>query len=105
MFERAQLATNKPSSGSDTPFLDAALQKEDPRGEQMRRHGILMEDGEPSGGRWNFDAGNREAFGAAGPGMLQPRTTFEPDALTRAVISLVHTRFADHPGWLVVGDN
>ena len=43
MFERAQLATNKPSSGSDTPFLDAALQKEDPRGEQMRRHGILME--------------------------------------------------------------
>ena len=68
--------------------------------EQRKRHHILMEDGEPSGGRWNFDADNREAFGAAGPGMLQPRTTFEPDAVTRAVISLVSTRFADHPGRL-----
>ncbi len=25
-----------------------------------RRHDILMDDGEPSGGRWNFDADNRE---------------------------------------------
>ena len=69
--------------------------------EQRKRHGILMEeDGEPSGGRWNFDADNREAFGAAGPGMLLPRTTFEPDAVTLAVISVVDARFADHPGRL-----
>ncbi len=68
--------------------------------EQRKRHGILMDDGEPVGGQWNFDADNREAFGPAGPGMLQPRTTFAPDGVTRAVIALVEARFADHPGRL-----
>ena len=68
--------------------------------EQRKRHGILMEDGKPLGGQWNFDADNREAFGAHGPGMLQPRSTFEPDAVTRDVISLVNARFAGHPGSL-----
>ena len=28
----------------------------------------------PVGGQWNFDADNREAFGAAGPGAVPPRT-------------------------------
>ena len=68
--------------------------------EQRKRHGILMEDGKPTGGQWNFDADNREAFGAAGPGLLPPRSTFEPDAMTRDVISLVDVRFAAHPGRL-----
>jgi deoxyribodipyrimidine photolyase-related protein len=27
-----------------------------------------MEADQPVGGQWNFDADNREAFGAAGPG-------------------------------------
>jgi deoxyribodipyrimidine photolyase-related protein len=31
---------------------------------------------------------------------VPPRATFEPDALTREVINLVNTRFADHPGTL-----
>ena len=68
--------------------------------EQRKRHDILMEDGKPTGGKWNFDADNREAFGAAGPGLLPPRSTFEPDAITRDVISLVDVRFAAHPGRL-----
>ncbi len=68
--------------------------------EQRKRHDILMEDGKPTGGKWNFDADNREAFGAAGPGLLPPRSTFEPDAMTRDVISLVDVRFAAHPGRL-----
>jgi len=68
--------------------------------EQRRQHQVLMQDGEPVGGQWNFDADNREAFGAAGPGAVPPRTTFEPDAVTREVIALVNTRFADHPGRL-----
>jgi len=68
--------------------------------EQRKRHQVLMQGDEPVGGQWNFDAENREAFGAAGPGVVPPRTVFEPDAITREVISLVNTRFAQHPGRL-----
>lgn len=68
--------------------------------EQRKRHGVLMQDGEPIGGKWNFDADNREAFGAGGPGAVPPRMTFAPDAITRDVIALVNTRFAAHPGRL-----
>jgi deoxyribodipyrimidine photolyase-related protein len=68
--------------------------------EQRKRHRVLMQEDEPIGGQWNFDADNREAFGAAGPGAVPPRTSFEPDGLTRAVIKLVNTRFASHPGQL-----
>jgi len=76
--------------------------------EQRKRHQVLMRNegrdggqgGEPVGGQWNFDADNREAFDAAGPGAVPPRSSFEPDALTREVIALVETRFAQHPGQL-----
>ncbi len=68
--------------------------------EQRKRHGVLMHGDAPIGGQWNFDADNREAFGAAGPGDVPPRTTFEPDPVTREVIALVDTRFAGHPGRL-----
>jgi len=68
--------------------------------EQRKRHRVLMHSDEPVGGQWNFDADNREAFGVAGPGTVPPRTPFEPDAITREVIALVNTRFADHPGQL-----
>ncbi|MFG6460856.1 cryptochrome/photolyase family protein [Roseateles sp. DXS20W] len=68
--------------------------------EQRQRHGVLMQDGQPEGGQWNFDADNREAFGSAGPGLLPPRAGFEPDVVTRDVIALVQRRFASHPGRL-----
>ncbi len=72
--------------------------------EQRRRHGVLMQgDGKgdkPAGDKWNFDADNREAFGAAGPVDVPPRTSFKPDAVTRKVIALVNARFAAHPGRL-----
>ena len=68
--------------------------------ELRQRHGVLMQDDQPAGGQWNFDADNRESFGAKGPGLLPARATFEPDALTREVIALVNTRFAQHPGTL-----
>ena len=68
--------------------------------EQRKRHSVLMQGDEPIGGQWNFDVDNREAFGAAGPGDVPPRTSFAPDALTREVIALVDTRFAAHPGRL-----
>ncbi len=68
--------------------------------EQRKRHRVLMVGDEPVGGQWNFDADNREAFGAAGPGDVPPRTIFAPDEITRDVIALVSNRFAAHPGRL-----
>ncbi len=68
--------------------------------EQRRRHGVLMHGDEPVGEQWNFDADNREAFGPEGPGDAPPRVSFEPDAVTREVIALVNSNYADHPGRL-----
>jgi deoxyribodipyrimidine photolyase-related protein len=68
--------------------------------ELRQRHGVLMQAGQPIGGRWNFDADNRESFGHAGPGPLPPPARFEPDAITLEILLLVGTRFADHPGSL-----
>jgi len=69
--------------------------------EQRRRHGVLMDRADPNqpeGGRWNFDAENRGAFGRDGPGAVPPPTRFVPDAITAEVMALVNTRFAGHPG-------
>jgi deoxyribodipyrimidine photolyase-related protein len=63
----------------------------------MRRwHGLLMEGGEPVGGRWNFDAENRKAL----PKTVRPPKipAFPPDGITRDVIALVNARFPDHVG-------
>ena len=68
--------------------------------EQRKRHDVLMDGGVPVGGQWSFDADNREALGAAGPGDVPPRSRFAPDAVTQEVIALVNTRFAEHPGRL-----
>jgi deoxyribodipyrimidine photolyase-related protein len=68
--------------------------------ELRRRSGVLMDGDAPAGGRRNFDADNREAFGPQGPGALPPRKAFAPDALTRDVIALVEARFPGHPGSL-----
>ena len=68
--------------------------------EQRQRHAVLMHEGKPLGGQWNFDADNRTAFGPEGPGALPPPLRFEPDAVTREVIALVNARFAEHPGSL-----
>ena len=66
--------------------------------EQRQRHRVLMDGDKPIGGQWNFDADNRQAFGRDGPGAVPPPSRFAPDALTQAVIQLVETRLADHPG-------
>ncbi|MFM1902488.1 MAG: hypothetical protein RLZZ440_388 [Planctomycetota bacterium] len=64
------------------------------------KFGVLMDDGEPAGGQWNYDAENRGAFPKAGPGRLPAPRRFEPDLVTRGVLELVAARFAAHPGRL-----
>ena len=63
----------------------------------MRRdHNILMDGGEPIGGKWNFDSDNR-ASPKAGM-VIPPPLQFAPDDLTTEVLSLVASRCADHFG-------
>ena len=61
-----------------------------------RKTGLLMDEGEPVGGQWNYDQENRKRLpaGTAPP----PRYLPEADPLTREVIDLVATRFPDHFG-------
>jgi len=65
----------------------------------MRRAtGILMQDGQPVTGRWNYDEDNRERFGPGGPGHVEAPRAFRPDAITREVMAMVGERFPGHPG-------
>ncbi|HEY9144040.1 MAG TPA: cryptochrome/photolyase family protein [Arenimonas sp.] len=65
-----------------------------------RREGVLLDNGEPAGGRWNFDAANRGRFDRRGPGWLPAPRSFAPDPRTKEVLALVEDRFAGHPGKL-----
>lgn len=66
---------------------------------QMRKkHGVLMKDGKPLGGQWNFDKDNRKSFGKSGPADLPPRFVAEPDPITRDVLAEVEK--LDLPGSL-----
>ena len=64
--------------------------------DMRRRHALLLDDGEPAGGRWNFDAENRKRLPA---GVVIPAApSFPPDATTRDVMKLVEHNFPDHFG-------
>ncbi|TDG15959.1 cryptochrome/photolyase family protein [Seongchinamella unica] len=62
-----------------------------------RRHGILLDDdGQPEGGRWNYDRENRAGWRGKDPVPLRPE--LESDETTREVLELVSARFPDNPG-------
>jgi deoxyribodipyrimidine photolyase-related protein len=65
-----------------------------------RRTGVLMDNDEPAGGRWNYDAENRKGFGAKGPGRVPPQPVFAPDRITRDALADVERYFPGHPGSL-----
>jgi deoxyribodipyrimidine photolyase-related protein len=65
-----------------------------------KRYNILMQDGEPVGGQWNYDAENRESFGRQGPQAVPPALRFAPDEITRSALHDVEQHFANHPGAL-----
>jgi deoxyribodipyrimidine photolyase-related protein len=64
--------------------------------QQRRRMNLLLEDGQPAGGRWSFDADNRKKL---------PRKIIVPEIPPPArtqhvkeVITIVQREFNDHPG-------
>jgi deoxyribodipyrimidine photolyase-related protein len=64
---------------------------------EMRiKHRVLLTgSGEPEGGKWSFDAENRQHFDRNGPGAFLPAPrAFQPDPITTEVIALVKKRFA-----------
>jgi deoxyribodipyrimidine photolyase-related protein len=66
--------------------------------EMRRKYDLLIDDGEPTGGRWNFDKENRKPATAD---LLMPRPlSFAPDRVTRDVLALVAERFVANPGTL-----
>ena len=65
-----------------------------------KQSGVLMVDGKPVGGVWNFDTENRGGFPRAGPGEIPAPAWFDPDALTLAVMREVEAAFPAHPGSL-----
>ncbi|PKR55856.1 cryptochrome/photolyase family protein [Thalassospira marina] len=64
--------------------------------EMRKKHGILLENGNPAGGQWNFDAENRKPpkDGLDIPTPHQSR----PDDITSDVLDLVEARFDSHFG-------
>jgi deoxyribodipyrimidine photolyase-related protein len=64
--------------------------------DMRRRTGLLMNGDAPEAERWNFDKENRKSL----PARIKPPPppAFPPDQITRAVITLVQARFADHFG-------
>jgi len=63
-----------------------------------RDTGLLMADGKPAGGKFSFDAENREPWRGHPPAPALP--SFPPNAIRDEVVELVETRFARHPGRL-----
>lgn len=92
MFLADQAAFARWASGRRTLLLEAFYR------DMRRRTGLLMDGGQPAGGRWNFDADNREV---PPPGhAFPPIPRFAPDAETRRVMRLVARDFPDHFGSL-----
>jgi len=65
-----------------------------------KRYNVMMHEGQPLQGRWNFDSENRGAFPRSGPADVPPRTTVLPDAITLETMRDVNACFDAHPGTL-----
>ena len=64
-----------------------------------KEHDVLMDaGGKPVGGDWNYDSENRGKFGKGGPQDVPELPKFKRDKITKDVIKMVNSRFADHPG-------
>ena len=64
--------------------------------DMRRQTGLLMDDGAPAGGKWNYDPDNRKPLPKTLVAPPVPR--FPPDAITQAVMDLVARMFPEHFG-------
>ncbi len=67
--------------------------------ELRKRHDVLMEEGKPVGGKWNYDAENRKPA-KTGLEILGP-TEIATDSVTNEVARLVEDNFSSHFGDIV----
>jgi len=66
--------------------------------DMRRKTGLLMQDGEPVAGQWNFDSDNRAAYRGEPP--IPSRHDFQRDNIDQQVLQLVERCFSSHPGYL-----
>lgn len=66
-----------------------------------KRFQLLMQDGQPIGGQWNYDADNRQSFAKGGPESIPERIHFGHDDITHDVFADVEAYFPEHPGSLL----
>jgi deoxyribodipyrimidine photolyase-related protein len=65
-----------------------------------KQYQVLMQDGKPEGGDWNYDADNRQTFGKVGPQSVPSAPPVNVDDITHEVFADVEHHFPDHPGSL-----
>jgi deoxyribodipyrimidine photolyase-related protein len=63
-----------------------------------KKSNVLMTDGEPEGGQWNFDEDNRKSFPSAGPKDLPKPLTFPADDITQEAIADLTRLLPNQPG-------
>jgi deoxyribodipyrimidine photolyase-related protein len=77
--------------------------------EMRKKTKLLMRDGEPEGGQWNFDSENRKRLPK--DAVVPQRISFAPDEVSQDVMRLVEDQYADHYGslhrfvWAVTRDD
>lgn len=64
--------------------------------EMRRKHDVLMDGKNPVGGKWNYDAQNRESMPE--DHKVPKHSTFAIDEITKDVLALVESQFSDHFG-------
>ena len=64
--------------------------------DMRKRYGLLMDAGQPEGGKWNYDADNRTGWRSQCEIPTRPQPSL--DDVTLEVIECVATHFPDHPG-------
>jgi deoxyribodipyrimidine photolyase-related protein len=68
--------------------------------EMRKKFHVLMKNGKPAGGDWNYDAENRQSFGKSGPVNIPKTPKVEADRITKQVLEEVEKYFPEHPGSL-----
>ncbi len=73
--------------------------------EMRRRYGVLIDDGEPTGGAWNFDTENRGSFPRSGPPLFRRQAAdlvqiAPADPLRRKVERAIEANLPHNPGQL-----